>query len=283
VVWFGGRFIAVRPTDTNFDTNQDVTGAILSSTDGVQWSQALAFDQTTVLGVFVVGNKVLVVGAALTASSSDGVSWSTAAGSGVSMFWPQTIVTDGIRLVGAAGGGVQTSTNGTSWQASNVPITVNLLHYAHGLFWAWFSNGQQSPIVRSNQVASSPDGIAWTLNTHNQNMLLLGAVAASNSSVLWLGLTNSGSGSLRATVASTFGSANLTVAATLVGGNPIGYQWQRSTDAGSSWLNVAAATSTNISVTNITAGDNGTRYRALASANGATSVASQSATLTVTG
>jgi hypothetical protein len=281
VVWFGGRFIAVRPTDTNFDTNQDVTGAILSSTDGVQWSQALAFDETTVSGVFVVGNKVLVVGASLTASSSDGVSWSTAAGSGV----PQTIVTDGIRLVGVSGGGVQTSANGTSWQASNVPITVNLLHYARGLFWAWgtVSSGNPNSIVRSNQIATSPDGIAWTLNTHNQNMQLFGAVAASNSSVLWLGLTNSGSGSLRATVASTFGSANLTVAATLVGGNPISYQWQRSTDAGSSWLNVAAATATNISVTNITAGDNGTRYRALASANGATSVASQSATLTVTG
>jgi hypothetical protein len=281
VVWFGGRFIAVRPTDTNFDTNQDVTGAILSSTDGVQWSQSLAFDQSSVSGVFIVGSTVRVVGSSLTASSSDGVSWSTAAGSGV----PLTIVTDGIRLVGVSGGVVKTSTNGTSWQTSNVPITVNLLHYARGLFWAWdtFSSGQQSQIVRSNQIASSPDGIAWALNTHNQNMQLFGAVAASNSSVLWLGLTNSGSGSLRATVASTFGSATLTVAATLVGGNPISYQWQRSTDAGSSWLNVAAATATNISVTNITAGDNGTRYRALASATGATSVASQSATLTVTG
>ena len=283
VVWFAGRFIAVRPTSTNSATGQDVTGAILSSTDGVQWSQSLAFDQWDVYGVFIVGSTVLVVGASLTASSSDGVSWSTAAGLGV----PATIVTDGVRLVGVLGGGlgVKTSTNGTSWQTSNVPITVNLLHYARGLFWAWdtYNSGNPSFVVRSNQIATSPDGIAWTLNTHNQNMQLFGAVAASNSSVLWLGLTNSGSGSLRATVASTSGSANLTVGATLTGGNPISYQWQRSTDAGSSWLNVANATATTVSLTNITAGDNGTRYRALASATGAATVNSQSATLTVTG
>jgi len=77
------------------------------------------------------------------------------------------------------------------------------------------------------------------------------------------------------------GAATLTVSATVTGGGAVSYQWQLSVDAGATWTNVANATSATLSLSNLTQADNGKRYRVAASATGATTVYSQSATLTV--
>jgi hypothetical protein len=76
-------------------------------------------------------------------------------------------------------------------------------------------------------------------------------------------------------------TATLTASATATGGSAVSYQWQSSVDAGTTWANVANATSTTLSLSNLTSADNGKRYRAAASATGAATVYSQSATLTV--
>jgi hypothetical protein len=54
-----------------------------------------------------------------------------------------------------------------------------------------------------------------------------------------------------------------------------------STDAGSTWANVSSATSPTLSLSGLTTADNGKRYRCVLSATGASSVNSNSATLTV--
>jgi hypothetical protein len=64
-------------------------------------------------------------------------------------------------------------------------------------------------------------------------------------------------------------------------GASVGYQWQRSVDVGSSWSNVANATTAALNVTNVTLNDNGTRYRVLATATGVPSAYSATALLTV--
>lgn len=81
----------------------------------------------------------------------------------------------------------------------------------------------------------------------------------------------------------TTATASFTTAASASSGNPVSYQWQNSLDAGASWANVANATSGTLALTGLTTSDNGTRFRAVASATGAASVNSQTATLTVTG
>ncbi len=54
-------------------------------------------------------------------------------------------------------------------------------------------------------------------------------------------------------------NASFTVAAT---GSNISYQWQVSTDGGATWNNVAGATAATYTITGVTAGLNGNRYRA---------------------
>jgi hypothetical protein len=77
------------------------------------------------------------------------------------------------------------------------------------------------------------------------------------------------------------GSANLTVSATASTGATVGYQWQRSTDAGTTWANVANATNQSLALNNITLPDGGTRYRVLATATGVPSATSSTSLLTV--
>jgi hypothetical protein len=95
-----------------------------------------------------------------------------------------------------------------------------------------------------------------------------------------LGLSNN---AVQATTSTAAASANLTVSATSDGGAAVSYQWQSSLDAGTNWANVTNATTSTLSLTGLTTADNGTRYRVLASATGASTITSQSAILTVTG
>jgi hypothetical protein len=301
VVWSptAGMFAAAVPGRATVYT--DANGAIYTSADGVSWTQRATLpatfnggntnetDYSLVRASFLLNGKIVFFGGKKEARiirSANGISWETPSISGLppksdlqgALQQSLNPVSDGTRAVqllhygdsGPANLAAWTS-DGAAWQQVALPINASSLSCGKGLFFAW----------AGNQVATSPDGQSWTLRTLPGNSPTAAIGIPQSNDVLFI---NGPAGSrFTGSVASTFGSANLTVNATLVGGNPISYQWQRSTDAGSSWLNVAAATSTNISVTNITAGDNGTRYRALASANGATSVASQSATLTVTG
>jgi hypothetical protein len=61
------------------------------------------------------------------------------------------------------------------------------------------------------------------------------------------------------------------------------YQWQVSTDTGSTWANISNATTSTLSLTGLISTDNGNRYRVVVSATGAASATSNGATLTVSG
>lgn len=75
-------------------------------------------------------------------------------------------------------------------------------------------------------------------------------------------------------------NATFTVSAT--GGNPLGIQWQVSTDAGATWTNISGATSASYTATAVTSAMNGNRYRAVITAAPCVgSTNSGSATLTV--
>jgi hypothetical protein len=76
-------------------------------------------------------------------------------------------------------------------------------------------------------------------------------------------------------------TANFTVSATAIGGASVNYQWQSSSDAGSTWSSINNATSATLSLSNLTTANSGVRYRAAASSTGAVTAYSQSALLTV--
>ena len=76
--------------------------------------------------------------------------------------------------------------------------------------------------------------------------------------------------------------AQFTVAATATRGATLSYQWQLSTDGGSTFTNLSAATSATLAFPEVVLADDGNQYRVIVSATGATSVTSTAATLTVT-
>ncbi len=55
---------------------------------------------------------------------------------------------------------------------------------------------------------------------------------------------------------------NATFTVSALGGNPLVYQWEVSTDAGATWTNVSGATAASLTLTGVTSSMNGNRYRA---------------------
>ncbi|MCY7309594.1 MAG: GEVED domain-containing protein, partial [Chitinophagaceae bacterium] len=75
---------------------------------------------------------------------------------------------------------------------------------------------------------------------------------------------------------------NATFTVSALGGNPLTYQWQVSTDAGVPWTNIAGATSASYTATGVALSMNGNLYRAVLAATPCAGVVnSGSATLTV--
>lgn len=78
------------------------------------------------------------------------------------------------------------------------------------------------------------------------------------------------------------GSATFSATASVTQGGSLTYQWQRSTNSGSTWADVSGATSSSLVLSSQTSGNNGDQYRVIVSSVGASSVTSSAATLTVT-
>ena len=77
-------------------------------------------------------------------------------------------------------------------------------------------------------------------------------------------------------------AATFNVAANVSPVGNLAYQWQRSDNNGSTWLTLTGATASNVTLSNLTFNtDNGDKYRVIVSSNGASSVTSSAATLTV--
>lgn len=80
----------------------------------------------------------------------------------------------------------------------------------------------------------------------------------------------------------TVGTAAATFSVTAAGQATLQYQWQRQTASGTTWTNIAGATSASLALTGLTTAANGNKYRVrISSTGGAVTVISNSATLTV--
>ena len=78
------------------------------------------------------------------------------------------------------------------------------------------------------------------------------------------------------------GSATFSVTASVTQSASLSYQWQKSTDSGSTWTAISGATSSSLALSSLTTSDNSGQYRVVVGASGgATSVTSNAATLTV--
>jgi hypothetical protein len=194
--------------------------------------------------------------------------------------------TDGSVLVAYSYvGKIFSSTNGTTFVERTLPISLvtgkrgHLLH-ANGKFVLVMAQEITSGGAYTTNPGTiyftSSNGVDWTQATRaypsygSSFVLADGGYYASQSGGAFSYLQ----------IGAATAVASFTVSA-FFSGNAITYQWQVSTDAGSTWANVSGATSPTLSLSGLTTADNGKRYRCVLSATGASSVNSNSATLTV--
>jgi hypothetical protein len=257
------------------------------STDGATWSaigtgsggrrieNVVTFGGTQYIGRYNSG------GATYSSGTWGGTSFSGASGYGCQF------ATNGTVLVAYSyAGKVFSSTNGTTFVERTLPISLitgkrgHLLH-ANGKFLLVMAQEITSAGSFTTNPGTiyftSPNGVDWTQATRaypsygSSFVLSDGGYYASQSGGAFSYLQ----------IGAATAVASFTVSA-FFSGNAITYQWQVSTDAGSTWSNVSGATSPTLSLSGLTTADNGKRYRCVLSATGASSVNSNSATLTVT-
>jgi hypothetical protein len=268
---------------TTYSRNIDYYGSdtIRQSSDGVNWNTRTipfgynASAQAPAWRIAGGGSLFVAVtlGSNVSAYSTNGVSWTSAT----------PPVATGLLDI-AYGGGLYVAistnrsyvtTNGVSWTSGNLPTSdYARVVYEGGRFVATSS-------FDSTDIATSVDGVTWTLGTLPSSQLWRWVAYAGGYYAALPGSQLSSGQNLAIAAVATNGSANFTASAATSGGGAISYQWQSSTDAGTTWANVTNATSSTLTLTGLTTANSGTRYRAVASATGAESANSQSATLTV--
>jgi hypothetical protein len=177
------------------------------------------------------------------------------------------------KFVSLSGANAVASTDGVNWSSFALPSGVmwnGRIVFVDGVFVAYGSGVD---------AAVSSDGQVWTYVEMPSGVGYGPAASLSDSLLFVSGGTSIATG---AVVPSGATSATLAVSAAVTTG-VASYQWQVSTDAGTTWANISSATSSTLSLTGLTTADSGKRYRVTVSATGASSVTSQSATLTVSG
>jgi hypothetical protein len=298
VAFNGVRFVAVAKTSYGSNTSTTRALSVFSSSDGASWTgrtlpmpgdYAITSNWKTVAavnGTFIVSGvarQVISGNATFYPSiwtSSDGVSWarstfgfsSTATlSSGVpaaDVFLD--LASSGTLAVGVNGTTARYTTDGTTWGTSTLPVSCNRISYAAGFFWAFATSS-------GTDVCYSVNGTSWTLGAMPTSAQWQDMAGAATGFAL-----STGGQYATATIGATYGSASLTALASATSGSPVSYQWQLSSDAGTTWTNINGATSTTLSLASLTTADNGKRYRVAASSTGSETVYSQTAILTVT-
>jgi hypothetical protein len=299
IVYFGGKYIAFfnGTSDQRFRSGDNTYIAgfpwVFTSTDLSTWTAVLggpvATGWSNDFAVAIAGgvswnsprvvNDELLVGTRNSdrrfARTSDGSTWITKFNSSYNVpSSPYTVAYGNGVYVMPEGSRIYSSTNATTWVERTNPTqtSFNVVFFIDGNFWLLSRDSTSSVALRSS------NGIDWTAVTGlpstdatylvQNGSTLVGSNVGTTTQYVRLSLSGS---AVQATfsVSAFFGSAT------------VSYQWQVSTDAGSTWANISGATLPTLSFS-ATAADNGKRYRCVLSATGASSVNSNSATLTVT-
>ena len=256
---------------------------VYRSTDGVSWAQsAFLAPASEVIDIHVISGQFFLVGSPLNVGdpaiyrSADGSTWTT-----VSTNRPAgRSATDGSRLVmsiyeqlsSANAKSIGVTFDGQNWQYGTLPggAAAYDVFYGNGRFWAF----------SGSSVYFSSNGLSWAERSSPINSATLTAFPSLVGDRM---LFVAGNSVYRSTIDAVSVSANLTASATTNSGKLINYQWQSRPDPTTAWSNIASATSSTLTLNGLTTSNNGSRYRAVASANATPDAFSESATLTITG
>jgi hypothetical protein len=267
---------------------QDATNGNLVSSDATTWSASpSSTPRNYIENIVTFGGSQYIgqrTGAPIVHTSG---TWSTFSAFGsASNMSGCSFATNGTVLVAYnyMDGRIYTSTNGATWVPRPLPVTLpnqNLarLIYANGQFALVMSyqlSGNTFTFSPGTIYFTSSNGIDWTQQTragltYSQYQFSDDGYCVTQNNGAFSYLQIGASAAVASFAVSAFFS-----------GNAITYQWQLSTNAGSTWADVSGATTPTFSLSGLTTADNGKRYRCVLSATGAASVTTNSATLTVT-
>jgi hypothetical protein len=256
--------------------------AIGSSSGGRRIENVVTFGGTQYIGRYNSG------GVTYSSGTWGGTSFPGSTNAASNSAYGCQFATDGSVLVAYSyAGKIFSSTNGTTFVERTLPISLitgklGYLLHANGKFVLVITQEVTSggSFLYANPGTiffTSPNGVDWTQATRAHP-------SYGNSFALWddgYFASQSGGAFSYLQVGASTAVAAFTVSAYLASGT-LTYQWQLSTDGGTTWANVSGATSAVLSLSGLTTADNGKRYRCIVSATGVASVTTNSATLTVT-
>lgn len=136
-------------------------GAVMRSTNnGVSWTDGANILSESWRSIAYGNGKFVAVNSGnntIAYSTNDGVSWTTVAGAAVPNSPRDIHFANGLFVAVGAGGGVSTSTNGTTWTSRSAAAANawQSVTYGNGTWVAVANSG-------ANRVMTSPDGITWT-------------------------------------------------------------------------------------------------------------------------
>jgi hypothetical protein len=286
---------------------------VATSADGLSWTQRTRPNQTTYGLAFGGGRFVSVGFGGSSLRTEDGVTWASSQLPST-LTWESIAYGNGVFVAVNGEAGSATSTDGTIWTARTLPISSGRISYANGIFFAlgstsvatstdgvswtqrtlpanasWTSVAFGSNIFvavseNSGIAATSVDGVSWTQRSlpvsgsavvHANGVFVAGgfySVATSVNGIDWV--TRLGGVSMRDIA---FGGGRFVIASWYTDSAYV------SSPSQAAFSPISGATSASLLLQSLTSENNSDRYRAVVSAANATSVTSQSATLTVTG
>ncbi|WP_223837203.1 S-layer homology domain-containing protein [Paenibacillus oceani] len=133
-----------------------VSGTILTSTDGVTWTRQTSNQSTTIYSVTYGSGKFVAVGAnGMALTSTDGVSWNSHS-SGTTE-WYTTVSYGNGKFTAAGGRTIVTSSDGVSWTSSSSGASSGTYLYGTA-----YGNDKYVAVGDKGTIATSTNGTSWT-------------------------------------------------------------------------------------------------------------------------
>ncbi len=165
IIWDGSKFVAAAGRSLN----GLYSAGILTSTDGVNWTVAVNFLNTSTntaicaLGMAWNGSKFVLVGTRDgTYHSSDGITW-TRYNSGTSGIDFSNIAWGNNKFVSSSFNAVFYSSDGITWTPNSFPL--NYLTNSSNINKIRFLNGKFIAVCRSSAAYTAPFGFQGTIHT----------------------------------------------------------------------------------------------------------------------
>lgn len=175
-------------------------------------------------------------------------------------------------------------TNQTGCAGSDVTFSVAASGTNPGYQWQLSTDGGTTwnNITGANAASYTVTAITAAMNNHRYRVLLTNTCPSNvTSSAAILTISSAALITTAPSNTTVCPGSNATFNVTASGTN-LTYQWQVSTDGGGTWTNIAAATSSTLTVNAVTATMNNNQYRAVVFSCGPTGVNSAGAILTLT-